>query len=534
MNTINLDLLYSKEGEIESCKINNQSLHSKYAPHKEALRVFTKQNLDVVKTQTRIVLIGAALHYDIQAIRTLSPSAKIIAVYFHKELAAHSNADIALYYDTNTTTQHAFLPQLKKALDQSFQLLSNPSHTDIAVCYWPTSMRIWQQHFQQCLHDVKETLLLHSSETNTIRHFLPQWIRNACYHFLHIQSYASITAETKPIVLVAAGHSLNAFLSKIQSIRKNICLVALSSSLHCLHSHGIIPDIVVHQDASYYAQRQLHYYFDKKASLLAMPLSAGRLHIASDIAPILINTHQEMEQLLSFNEGMSVPAYATVLGTAIDICSTLSSHELILVGADMSIDCASAHCIPHCNADVHSTHYTYSREHMLLQEYLQSHHTLSQKRFGYPLKQNNALKQYAQWFSRWKNNSKHRLLHILPEKESSLLGLHTASSFPQSLYTTTDSQKNKNLQVTYTSRNTTFTERVHILQKHIAQWEHASQHIQQTTALLSPMKEFPSSSLQTLIKDITHYIGKERWDTLLTHIKHSLSSAKFNNTLSPT
>ena len=382
METINLDLLYSKEGEVESCKVNNQSLHSKYNPTQEALKVFTQQNIDIIKSQTRIVLIGAGLFYDVQAIRRLSPSTKIIAIYFHKELMIHSQADIALYYNIHNTTQHNFSTTLKQALNTSFQALNNPSHTDINVCYWPTSMRIWQQHGKQCIKNVKEIVMLHNSEINTLRHFLPQWIRNACYHFLHLQSYLKIKVGTKPIVITAAGHSLNNFLSEIQNIREKICLVALSSSLNCLHSNAIVPDIVVHQDSSYYAQRQIHHYFNKNRSLLAMPLSAGRLHAVSEISPILINTNQEMEQLLSFNEGISIPAYATVLGTAIEMCGILSTNDIFLIGADMSIDCASSHCIPHSNIDIHKSHYTHSKEHMLLQDYLDSTHILEQKRFG--------------------------------------------------------------------------------------------------------------------------------------------------------
>lgn len=497
-----IDLLYSEKGDLENCKVAKKILHSRYNPRQEALRIFQQQDASSLQTKKRriIILIGGALFYDVEALQTLYPGAKILAVYFQKKLCDMSRADISLYYDAGNVS--LFLSTLRS----SITFLSGSKNIEIKTLYWPAATRIWSTESQECAQQVKETLVLQISEQQTVRHFFSQWLRNACYHYLHINSYLEAQQTDCPVLIAAAGPSLNMYISELKREREKFLLVALASSLACLSSHGIVPDLVAHQDSSYYAQRHLYFYFNSRKSILCMPLNAGRVHGIAGITPLLVNTEQEMERLLSFTAGVKISPYATVLGTAIELASLLSSAPLYLLGADLSLDLRSSHCIPHCNTEQNRSSRTDTLPHILLRPYLAAEQCLDLQRYGAALRQSLALQSYAHWFRHWKSAVRHRIVQVLPAGEYSLLDMQSVSS----LRFVPSSRSHKPLKFR-TVKCENAHKRAAKLKKQLRLWRKLS---------LEPETGHIQGEISAVIRKIRAAIGQQNWNLLLRQIEH--------------
>jgi len=70
------------------------------------------------------------------------------------------------------------------------------------------------------------------------------------YMFLNmLASYKASSLDTKPVIMLAAGPSLQANISWIKQNKEKFIIVALSSTLNILEKENIVPDIVTHMDA---------------------------------------------------------------------------------------------------------------------------------------------------------------------------------------------------------------------------------------------------------------------------------------------
>jgi len=70
------------------------------------------------------------------------------------------------------------------------------------------------------------------------------------FHFLNmLVSYADTSLEKKPVLMLAAGPSLQANIEWIKENQEKFIIVALSSTLNILEKESIKPDIVTHMDA---------------------------------------------------------------------------------------------------------------------------------------------------------------------------------------------------------------------------------------------------------------------------------------------
>ncbi len=253
-------LLYSQD-KLVSCKIDDRLLHSRHRGQEEALRIFNTQNENQTKDKndtepSLVILLGASLHFDVDALRSLYPSASIIGIYFHKDLYDRSKADIPLFYDETSTD--IFPRLLGRALRKS------EAQSGIKVHLWPVSTQIWKERTQGCLESMQQCIQLYLAEQKTQKTFLSQWLRNAFFHYLFLNSYQEIQQGSKPIVLASAGPTLNHFLPQLLQKRDTYYLVGVSSALRCLRDAGLDPDLVLHQDASYYARKLLFFAFNSK------------------------------------------------------------------------------------------------------------------------------------------------------------------------------------------------------------------------------------------------------------------------------
>lgn len=141
----------------------------------------------------------------------------------------------------------------------------------------------------------------------------------------------------KPVLLVAAGPSLQRNLKWLQDNHHRFIVMAVSSTLHILYSHNIKPDIVTHLDG-----------FDSSVTLFegfpARDFLENTIFLFGSFTPIKIRDMFKNEHCFFMEEGtFYFNNYNSVVGpcvgsTSIFLSTILGTKELYLLGIDFSID----------------------------------------------------------------------------------------------------------------------------------------------------------------------------------------------------
>ncbi len=430
--------IYTARTGKKTCEVSGKHLHSKYKPEEEALRIVIEQQKEKQKHAQSIelvVVLGSALGYEIHAITTLYPKAKIIGIFFHHKLyneAAHDNSyphivEKILY---EPPMEDAGVHALQK---QFAKTIGHIAVKNIVIIQWKPACRIWHESTAFVARMIKEVLEKQVAEKNTAQFFMRQWLSNTVLHYLHLEAYSIIAQKSsKPALIIGAGPTIMEQLPYIQTIRDNLIIVATSSSLACLYEYKIFPDIIVHQDSSYYASMHLAAcrYMDNKAARIAMPMHASRSEVVRQVQDIvLLNSAQDMEANLPMPPCTKTAAYATVMGTAIELSWKLSENKVYIIGFDASVDVHGSHALPH---STQNAKYSGSRrapyEGKLRMAYTKADYTLSIKRHGMPIKQTQPLRIYSRWFETWRHVHKARTYMLVPNTNDYVLSGFAAST----------------------------------------------------------------------------------------------------------
>lgn len=400
MNQKQISFVVSDKG-IKTCKIDAQYLHSRYNPHQEALRNIQVQLTNYKDTTTNnniVLIVGAAMGYETSAVQEILPTSIIISIFFHSTLFELCTSTNKILYNQPMSSD------MINTLRSILRTVTNYTTNQAIVIYWPPSANIWPTHTVQCIKEIREYLAIHYAEMRTLKHFISQWIRNACFHYLHLENWVLPNIGDKNIVIVAAGPDLNRQIAELQKKRKEYTLIGVSSALKCLFSHHLYPDIIVHQDSSYYASRYLIDFPPHYTPYFALPLHASRSTKIRECPCIILNTYQETEHLLNVsNPTLNISPHGTVLGTALELGWKLTKNQVILVGFDLSMDSSGSHCIPHLSSDIYSISKLNPLETQNLKKFFKGNFKLKQKRYNTQLRQDESLKIYSDWFRNWKH-----------------------------------------------------------------------------------------------------------------------------------
>lgn len=438
-------------------------MHSAYNPRAEALDVIKAQQEKYHPHPSEIravIMLGAALGYEIRAVRALYPNAaRICAFFFHPDLYKRCKEPCEKFlYPNEGTSQNsgqgaaeyarAAIATLANSLLEHEAAEDGGKH--IAIIQWPPSALVFAKPLAECAQLLHGEISRAISERGTAAFFMRQWISNAAEHYLRAEAYRVITRKSSlPAVVLAAGPSVADHLPAIRAARENFLVLATSSALTCAHAHGVYPDIVVHQDSGYYAARHIDALIDtqaqnispksssksSRASVIAMPLTASRSAVVRDAlehhppkknkqnsdnahqtSPILLNTNQEPEHMLAAPHFTRVGAYATVAGTALDLAWQVTDARVYLAGFDLSVDIRGMHCLPHAsrNSALQGLR-TESFESLAREGYLHAAVPSPLRRLGMSVKQTPALAVYARWFSGWQHPEKRRTFIAEPD-----------------------------------------------------------------------------------------------------------------------
>lgn len=329
--------IYTSDKGFLCAEINGKLLHSKYNPKREAERFVTALDFN---DPSIIILLGAGLGYLIEQMQSRYKKAKIIAIYYSDEIYSYRNKndnEIISWYPSSDFPISLFwernIPEGK---------LRNLSITE-----WNPSSLIYPDLALSINNQLKNFIQQMNGNIKTTAHFGKKWIRNLLCNYLSIDTYCTMDAGSKPILIVSSGPSLKESMIKIKKYQDRILLWALPSSLEMLKKWRITPDLLITTDPGYYGSVHLNSLPAHVPA--AMPYTASRGLWLNDNPLLVLNQSLPFEKdLFHFAQisNTKIPSNGTVSGTALELAQK-NGGPIYFAGLDLCFKDIQSHCRPH-------------------------------------------------------------------------------------------------------------------------------------------------------------------------------------------
>ncbi len=394
-----LDIVSTRSG-LPSASFAGKLLHSKYDPRREAERYLSQIDLS---TTHICILLEPGLDYLGSLIRKKHGETRCISLHCIDQLRELVKTDHPVYFTSDDETVYTFLSRH----------ISDPEISHCTYIDWEPSALACREEYSRLRNEVSDFFKLRNASLTTTGLFGRLWFSRMLRNYLSFRRLASPFFEDRPVLVCASGPSLEKLLPTLVQYRSRFSVWALSSSLDPLLSAGIIPDLIFHTDAGFWAQRNFRglrrYLLGKGGSaapILASSLTAS-LHDTDfhtfHVLPIL--SESAVESFLLFDNSfpsVGLPSHGTVSGTAYYYALRYCRREVFFAGLDLAFLDIKSHAKGHCFYPVHLG---------LSNRYLPLHHFYflnspipegKVRKFGKDSPfwlQNSAMNTYSRWFA---------------------------------------------------------------------------------------------------------------------------------------
>lgn len=312
--------------KVKTLRINNVFLHSKYRPLKEAAE-FIFQNTLYYKNKKIVIIYGLGLGYHIAELLKVIDRNTIVYVFdFHDEIIKYCD-------------KYGVLKQLKK--DERIKLcLGYTKHNMLHfsetlklvedILIYKPSVKVLSTEYE----DIKDSLNRLIISKKAYEKFHDIMIENESYNekilcddikdFVNDGRYFN-----HPIILAAAGPSLDENVEVIKSINKNVSIFAVGSAVRTLVENNIIPDMICIIDSQEIVYNQLRGYENLNVPLCFLS-TASRWAVKNYKGPKFKFYNYNKENNIIINTGKSV---ATAI---LDIAIKIGANPIIFIGQDLA------------------------------------------------------------------------------------------------------------------------------------------------------------------------------------------------------
>ena len=261
-----LEILNTPSGE-PTARLKGQFLHSSREPRREAAKLFPRDK----ELPDILILQGFALGYHAEEflkaysqgeIWIIEPDIPLfLAVCSHRDLTnLLGNPRVTLLLAPQAST----LGNLAASLpERRFSILKVRSVYEKDREYYGKTDR--------AIGDVLEQRKINR---DTLKRFGPLWVRNLLHNLplmaraLGVQRLKDILRDI-PVLIIAAGPSMDALLPFLGALRKRMALIAVDTTLQVLGKAGIAPDFLAVVDPQFYNSRYLDGLYCPESFLVA-------------------------------------------------------------------------------------------------------------------------------------------------------------------------------------------------------------------------------------------------------------------------
>ncbi|MBN2441689.1 MAG: DUF115 domain-containing protein [Spirochaetales bacterium] len=400
-----IEKLTLKSG-LQSILINGIRYHSSYDPEREAQRFIT--NTIGNGSPSTVIICGAGIGYLADAVKKQFPSAKIILLFYKKEL-----------FDLSTHKGKIFWhPDLNKDIDTFLhESLSELDIEGLQTIEWPAGASLFPEISKQVHSSLSQIIKEKRGTIVTSIAMGRLWIKNSFYNFIHINDIytGNPFPHNNPVVLAASGPSLEKSIHLLKKWRNKVYIIALPSAVTCLLSHDIKPDIIVMTDPGYYSMHHLQ-WAQFSSTAIFMPLSGATGIGKTGLKVVYFSQPNFFEKLLLEKTNFPYPSFppkGTVAATALEIALFFSMSEIIIAGLDLCFTDIVSHARPHpfdtlFTITDHRCSPFYSRK------FERAHHFAPEYNHHNKTRTSLALKTYQGWFQSLPPHQTRRLIRLNP------------------------------------------------------------------------------------------------------------------------
>lgn len=212
----------------------------------------------------------------------------------------------------------------------------------------PSNMKddIWAQAITR---ELKELSKLIKININTLRKFYSVWRDNLAENLEILNNNRGVKSlfrqfKDKPLVIVAAGPSLDKQLDSLKAYRDNVYIMACTTVLPALKKYSIVPDFIIAIDSGGVITRHLESYFGglRKQKILYITdptIQPKTLDYFDDDYIFFIDSEQPVYKYFfideRFNHG-NILKGGTVMSSAIDCAVKLGFDPICFIGLDLA------------------------------------------------------------------------------------------------------------------------------------------------------------------------------------------------------
>ncbi|NBF41172.1 MAG: DUF115 domain-containing protein [Spirochaetes bacterium] len=344
-----LELFRAKSGDLTAA-VAGGLLHSRYDPRREAERYLDRalgggSGGEQAPRPATVLLLGTGLGYLASSIRKRLPECHLIAVSALNAVQDEHRSAIDVHVDLSAGDPADLLARAMGPADVA----------GLELLEWEPELHAAPRAAEVARAAVRKLVARYNADVATTGFFGRRYIRNAARTLLFSGTAQSSGPGTKPICIAASGPSIERSSLWISENRSRIEVWALSSATPALRARGITPDLIVHQDAGYYAT--LHLAEAARAGAPSAPISPILMPATAALpprelrsAPILFHQGTELETELFSALGIDPPRTSetgTVAATATLLALARSPGTVYLAGLDLSREDIRAHATPH-------------------------------------------------------------------------------------------------------------------------------------------------------------------------------------------
>lgn len=387
---------------------NNNFLHSRYDPEKEAER-FINESLKN-EHPSLVLLLGAGLGYLSDRLKNTLPDSKHIFIFYSEEIFKICNNKQILHWH----------PGMKISINNFLvKYITEIDLEGLKIIEWSASSLLFPEISKKVNSEINSLVKEFRGNIVTTNAFGKTWIRNSFSNFISINRVIKKPCiyTDNPVVIAASGPTLEIAAQYLKKEREKINLWSLPSAIPFLLGNNLNPDLIVLTDSSFYSICHIKNTCNNKIPII-MPLSSVRGVYNMFKHIYLISQPFFYESILLDKTGMSIlqiPPKGTVASTAMELALKLTNKEVIFCGLDLCFSDIKSHVrtsffnsfLMH-DTDRLSPYYSRSYSRAVSQA------PLRKKR----IRTSTALETYANWFSEPGKNDNNRLFRFIPSENN--------------------------------------------------------------------------------------------------------------------
>ncbi len=319
--------------------------HSKDHPLKEAQTQLSKVS---IPSEKNVLILGTGLGYHLQMVANMLHRESFVFLveqYIPIFKLALQCADL------RTFLSHPHLvPLIGKEPEQIFEQLKgyifHLANNDLIELKHDTSYLLFRDYYDRVLSRIRDLIVWGKKNFEAGVRFRRQYQKNIIYNlpfYLFSPGISHIGLNGQPVIIAAAGPSLEKAFPVLKRIQRNVFLISVDTALKPLLKESILPDLVVSIDPT--EKNYSHFQgLEEESALSNVPLVIDpqvyyripENYIGPVFSPRLLDSkiHDFFSDLVP-DKGV-IAKGMSVAHSALSLALSVGAGKIIFVGLDLS------------------------------------------------------------------------------------------------------------------------------------------------------------------------------------------------------